>query len=71
MAAIYEASETGRSIPLRRVHPKKWPADLAAVDKTPFTPVFILVDEGSEIGRFAGYNGPEHFKRKLGQLLGR
>lgn len=71
MAEIYESSETGRAIPLRRVHPRKWPADLAAVEKTPFTPVFILVDQGSEIGRFAGYNGPEHFTSKLEQLLGR
>jgi thioredoxin-related protein len=71
MASAYQNSETGRSIPLRRINPRKWPTDLAAVKKTPYTPVFILVDEGREIGRFAGYSGSAQFKSKLNQLLAR
>jgi thioredoxin-related protein len=71
MASAYENSETGRSVPLRRINPRKWPSDLAAVKKTPYTPVFILVDEGREIGRFAGYSGSAQFQSKLGQLLAR
>lgn len=71
MAPAYERSEIGRAIPLRRIDPRRWPADLAAVERTPYTPVFILVEEGREVGRFMGYAGPGHFKRKLSDLLAR
>jgi thioredoxin-related protein len=58
----YASSAAGRAPPLRKVSPyKKWPADLAGVTPAPFTPVFILVDNGREIGRFAGYGGEAKF----------
>jgi thioredoxin-related protein len=71
MASAYQGSKTGQSVPLRRINPRKWPADLSAVKKTPYTPVFILVDDGREIGRFAGYSGPEQFNAKLKKLMAR
>lgn len=71
MAPAYEASEIGKAIPLRRVNPRKWPKDLAGVTRAPYTPVFILVEDGREIGRFAGYGGPDYFNEKLSKLLAR
>jgi hypothetical protein len=58
--------------PLRTVSPlKKWPADLAGIKRAPFTPVFILVDEGREVGRFAGYTTPQAFWSQLQPLIAR
>lgn len=70
MARGYQASETGRRIPLRRVDLMgRWPADLKGVDRPPYTPVFILVDKGRELGRFNGYDNPAQFNRDLKRLL--
>jgi thioredoxin-related protein len=66
----YAGTEAGQAAPLRHVSPlKKWPSDLAGVTPARFTPVFILVDEGREIGRFAGYNGEASFWSRLQPLL--
>ena len=66
----YGSSAAGKAAPLRKVSPyKKWPKDLAGVTPAPFTPVFILVDNGREIGRFAGYDGEAKFWRRLKPLV--
>ena len=72
VAPTYGTTEAGRVAPLRIVSPlKKWPEDLAGVRPAPYTPVFILVDQGREVGRFAGYTDAEAFWAKLNPLLAR
>jgi hypothetical protein len=69
MARIYAASALGRKIPLRRVDIlRPWPADLKRVSRPPYTPVFILVENGRELGRFMGYASPEQFNRAVRRL---
>ena len=66
----YSKTEAGELAPLRRVSRlKKWPADLAAITPAYHTPVFILVEDGREVGRFAGYVGEEAFWQQLNPLL--
>lgn len=70
VAPTYNATAAGRLAPLRKVSPlKKWPADLAGVAPTTFAPVFILVDDGREVGRIFGYPSESHFWGKLKPLL--
>lgn len=70
MAGPYQASETGQKVPLRRVDlMQRWPADLKAVDRPPYTPVFILVEDGKELGRFNGYVNARQFNRELKRLM--
>jgi thioredoxin-related protein len=70
VAPTYASTPAGIAAPLRRVSPfKKWPADLANVNPITFTPVFILVDDGREVGRFFGYNGAENFWNQLNPLI--
>jgi thioredoxin-related protein len=72
MAPTYAASAVGQRAPLRKVSVyKRWPSDLAGVRRAPYTPVFILVDEGKEIGRFAGYKSPVVFWSRLNRLMAR
>ncbi len=72
VAPTYDRTKAGTLAPLRRINPlKPWPKDLAAVRPAPYTPVFILVDHGREIGRFAGYSDPESFYAHLKPLLAR
>ena len=72
MAPTYAASAVGQTAPLRKVSVyKRWPSDLAGVRRAPYTPVFILVDGGREIGRFAGYKSPASFWSRLDRLMAR
>ena len=55
---------------MRRVDiTEPWPEDLAGIRKERFTPTFVLVDDGKEIGRLRGYVGDEFFWYRLGELL--
>ena len=70
IGAIYDKTDEGRRAPLRRVdiHAKP-PADLSHIKSGRFTPTFVLIDEGREIGRIRGYPGDEFFWGLIGDLL--
>jgi thioredoxin-related protein len=66
----YDKTEAGRAAPLRRVSIlRKWPSDLAGIKRTTYTPVFILVDQGREVGRFYGFIDAATFYADLNRLL--
>ena len=72
IAPIYAKSEEGVRAPLRRVDiTKAPPPDLAFIQVERFTPLFVLVDKGREIGRIRGYPGPERFWMQLSVLFGK
>lgn len=67
---IYPKTDEGKLAPLRRVDlaaPR--PADLAAIAGVVYTPTFVLLHEGREIGRIVGYNGDEAFWSLLSELV--
>lgn len=70
IAPAYPKTSEGKRAPLRRVDlDAAWPADLDSVKPATFTPTFILVRDGKEIDRLAGYPGDEHFWYLLGKML--
>lgn len=70
IATVYDKTEEGRRAPLRRVDTAKpLPADLAFIQTERLTPLFVLVNDGREIGRIRGYPGEEHFWGLLGVLV--
>ena len=72
MAWAYASSSIGRKIPLRRVDIlRRWPADLKRVNRPFYTPVFILVENGREVGRFDGYTSRQGFTSNVQRLLQR
>jgi hypothetical protein len=67
---IYPHTEEGRIAPLRRVDkdgPR--PDDLRTIDGIAFTPTFVVVEDGREIGRITGYPGEDFFWGLLGQIV--
>jgi hypothetical protein len=56
---IYSKTEDGLRAPLRRVD----------IQEERFTPVFVLIDKGHEIGRIRGYGGREMFWTQLYMLM--
>lgn len=70
IAPAYPKTDEGKRAPLRRVDiTGQWPADLEGIPSEQFTPTFILVEEGKEIGRIRGYPGSEFFWYLLGDVL--
>ncbi len=67
---IYSKTTEGKQAPLRRVDVfEKAPKDIKHINQGRFTPTFVLVDEGKEIGRIRGYPGEDFFWGMLGELL--
>lgn len=72
IAPIYGKTEESQTAPLRRVDlGRPLPADLARIDPGAFTPTFVVVDEGREIGRIRGYPGDAFFFGLLNRILTR
>jgi thioredoxin-related protein len=70
IAPAWPNTEEGMLAPLRRVDiTEPWPEDLAGIRKERFTPTFVLVEDGNEIGRLRGYVGDEFFWYRIGELL--
>ncbi len=70
VGVVYHKTEEGRLAPLRRVelHAPR-PEDLGTVEAVIYTPTFVLMDRGRELGRITGYPGEDHFWGLLGVLL--
>ena len=69
IAEIYPKTEEGKTAPLRRVNLRDLPKDIAFSSRPVFTPTFVLVKDGKELGRMEGYAGDEFFWFLLGKLL--
>jgi hypothetical protein len=70
VAPVYGKTAEGKRAPLRRVTVgAPLPADLAFIQVERLTPLFVLVDNGREIGRIRGYPGEDHFWGLLGALI--
>lgn len=70
IGVIYDRTKEGRLAPLRRVDVHdRLPADLRNVNIASYTPTFVLIDDGKEIGRILGYPGEDFFWGLLHNLL--
>lgn len=66
----WDASDLGRRAPLRRVDlAQGLPPDLGFLASWRFTPTFVLVRDGREIGRIIGYQGDLFFWQQAEMLL--
>jgi len=72
IAPVYDKTDEARLLPLRRIDMDR--------DKSPgvvlaspvrFTPTFLIVDNGREIGRITGYMNDESFWGLLGKYAAR
>ena len=70
VGGVYDRTDEGRKAVLRRVDlARGTPPDLSAVGAIVFTPTFVLVDKGKEIGRIEGYTDEAFFYAYLNGLL--
>lgn len=72
VGTLYDKTDEGKRVPLRRVNIHKTrPADLTFVKSIVFTPTFVLIEDGVEVGRIMGYPGEDHFWALLDQMIDR
>lgn len=68
----YPITDEGRAAPLRSVQLRDGiPAGMELASRPVFTPTFVLVRDGVEVGRIEGYPGEDFFWPLLGQLIAR
>lgn len=68
---IYPKTDEAKVLPLRTVsvHDDP-PADLEFVKGVRFTPTFVVVEDGREVGRIVGYISDYFFWHKVGDFVG-
>lgn len=73
VGTVYPKSDLGQQFPLRVVDlDRDPPFDAKLAGTVRFTPTFVLVKDGREVGRIEGYPGEEFFwglLEKLGRSL--
>jgi len=72
IALVYPKTPEGRAAPLQRfdLH-NEIPEDVTFTSKVRFTPTFVLVEDGHEVGRIEGYPGEDFFWGLLGAMMKR
>ena len=72
IGVVYHKTDEGRRAPLRRIDmTAAQPPELSQVEGVIFSPTFVLVKNGEEIGRIVGYPGEHFFWPMLQALLDR
>jgi len=70
IGVIYNKTAEGKRAPLRRIDIfDPLPDDLKFIKGLIYTPTFVLVDDGREIGRIRGYPGEDFFWGLLQKML--
>lgn len=69
---IYPKTVESQAAPLRRVSIEEpMPADLTDIRSIHYTPTFVLMENGKEVGRILGYPGEDFFWGLLAMELGK
>ncbi len=70
IAPIYPNTNEAKCAPLRRVDISEvWPVDLQNIARIVYTPTFVIVENGQEVGRLVGYPGEDFFWPLLADQL--
>jgi len=70
IGTIYPKTDEGKLLPLRQVDiDQKRPDDLKKYRAVRFTPTFVVLEKGQEIGRILGYPGEANFYWLLNEII--
>lgn len=71
IGAVYDRVHEATRLPLRRVNLDRQPAGFTLKEPVRYTPTFVVVDDGAEVGRITGYINDESFWGLLSALAAR
>ena len=66
---VYGKTEVGRRAPLRMVDIRRDRPEVVLKRRVIYTPTFVLVEAGREVGRLEGYTGDHFFWSLLDKLI--
>lgn len=69
IAHIYPKTTEGKLAPLQKYDLHSETPDVKFSQRVHYTPTFILVQDGQEVGRIEGYPGEDHFWALLTMLF--
>ncbi|MBV5271814.1 MAG: thioredoxin family protein [Afipia sp.] len=70
VGALYGKTDEARSLPLRRINiQSQKTSGIALASPVRFTPTFVVVDNGREVGRITGYSSDDAFWGLLDALV--
>ena len=70
IAEIYPKTPEGKAAPLLRMDIREAPPEGVRISRPlHFTPTFVLLENGHELGRIEGYPGEDFFWGLLGRML--
>ncbi|MCX7320695.1 MAG: thioredoxin fold domain-containing protein [Hyphomicrobiales bacterium] len=70
VGALYDKTDEAKLLPLRRVDIQdQKTSGVALASPVRFTPTFVVVDNGHEVGRITGYNSDDMFWGLLDALV--
>jgi len=70
LSEIYPKTPEGRAAPLVRLNVKDpIPNAITLKTRPVYTPTFVVIDDGLEVGRIEGYPGQDFFWGLLGRIL--
>jgi hypothetical protein len=71
VGAIYDRTQEAQRLPLRRVNHDRQATGVTLKEPVRYSPTFVVVDGGAEVGRITGYSNDDSFWGLLGALLGK
>lgn len=72
VGVVYDRTTEGKKVPLWRTSIfEPLPKSVALTRKARYTPTFVLLRDGAEVGRIEGYPGEDFFYGMLQQLIAR
>jgi thioredoxin-related protein len=72
IAPVYDKTEEAKLLPLRRINMDRDKAPgVTLASPVRYTPTFLIVENGQEIGRITGYMNDESFWGLLGKYAAR
>ena len=69
IAPAYPKTDIGKKLPLREIDIRSGDQSVKLKAPVRYTPTFVLVEDGREVGRIEGYPGDDFFWARLGNLL--
>ena len=70
IGVVYDKTSEAKIVPLRRVDiDDDRPADLKNLNGLMYTPTFVIIDDGREVGRIIGYPGEDFFWQLLNEII--
>jgi thioredoxin-related protein len=70
IGVAYDKTSEAKVVPLRRVDiDDDRPADLSHLEGLMYTPTFVVMKDGNEVGRIIGYPGEDFFWQLLNEII--